>query len=75
MHAEAETSEAVVAAGKAWGAAEANGDVAFVDKLLLPEYRSIDANGKATTKAEILATTRSKGGTAVRADEIAALAP
>lgn len=66
------TVEAVVAADRAWGAAEARGDAGFVDRLLLAGYRSVDPNGKATSKADILATTRAKGGTPARAAEIAA---
>jgi hypothetical protein len=57
MAAEPRTADAVTAADVAWGDAEAKGDAAFVDRLLLPDYRSISNGGKATGKAEIVAHT------------------
>jgi len=35
--------------------AEASGDIAYLDALLLPEYRSINSDGSAHDKAAILA--------------------
>jgi hypothetical protein len=62
LAAESKTAAAVKADDDAWGDAEAKGDAAFVDALLLPEYRSIGNSGKATSKAEIVAhTTRDRG--------------
>ncbi|MDQ2833133.1 MAG: nuclear transport factor 2 family protein [Acidobacteriota bacterium] len=55
---EAHTAEAVMAADKGWGVAEEKGDVAYVDALLLPEYRSISPDGGVHDKAAILASTR-----------------
>lgn len=66
------TAAAVLAADDAWGKAEERGDVAFVDALLLPGYRSIGHDGKARTKSDILASTRKRGGTPQRAAEVAA---
>lgn len=57
LAAEPKTAEAVVSVDNAWGDAEAKGDAAFVDALLLPEYRSIANSGKTTSKAEIVAHT------------------
>ena len=55
--ADPKTADAVKAADEAWGDAEAKGDAGFVDRLLLPEYRSIGNGGKTTTKADIVAHT------------------
>jgi hypothetical protein len=52
--AEPKTAAAVKAVDDAWGDAEAKGDAAFVDQLLLPNYRSIGNTGKATTKETIV---------------------
>src|SRR5215475_9045474 len=42
---ESHTEAAVIADDVAWGNAEGSGNVAYVDALLLPEYRSISADG------------------------------
>lgn len=55
---EPHTAAAVIADDDAWGKAEQSGDAAFVDTLLLPQYRSIDAAGKTHDKAAILTSTR-----------------
>jgi hypothetical protein len=55
---EPRTEAAVIADDKAWTAAEEKGDVAFVDSLLLPEYRSISPDGSIHNRAAILANTR-----------------
>lgn len=54
---EPRTAAAVRAADEAWGAAEENGDKAYVDWLLLPRYRSVSYEGKSTSKAAIVAHT------------------
>lgn len=56
-----------------WGQAEAHGDTTFIDQLLLPEYRSVDAGGVVHAKAAILASTRRHAG-AASASAIAARA-
>ena len=56
--ADARTAEAVIAEDMAWGDAEMRGDADFVDWLLLPGYRSIGHDGKATDKATIVTGTR-----------------
>ena len=55
---EPHTAAAVIADDDAWGNAEQTGDAAFVDALLLPQYRSIDAAGKTHDKAAILASAK-----------------
>lgn len=55
---EAHTAAEVIAVDKGWLAAEEKGDVAYVDALLLPEYRSISPDGGVHSKEAILANTR-----------------
>ena len=69
---EPHTAAAVLAADNGWGDAETRGDVAFVDALLAAGYRTIGHDGKVRTKADVLASTRSRGGTPARAAEVAA---
>jgi hypothetical protein len=69
---EPHTAAAVLAADNGWGDAEARGDVAFIDALLSDGYRTIGHDGKVRTKADVLASSRAKGGTPARAAEIAA---
>jgi hypothetical protein len=68
--AEPKTAAAIIAADNAWGDAEKKGDADFVDKLLLPEYRSVGADGKVTTKATIVEHTRARGASAAYAQEV-----
>lgn len=69
---EPHTAAAVLAADNAWGDAETRGDVAFVDALLADGYRTIGHDGKVRTKADVLTSTRARGGTPQRAAEVAA---
>ena len=55
---EAHTAAEVIAVDKGWTVAEEKGDVAYVDALLLPEYRSISTDGSVHSKEAILANTR-----------------
>lgn len=55
---EPHTEAAVVADDEGWSKAEETGDTAYVDQLLLPEYRSISADGSIHPKAAILAHTK-----------------
>jgi hypothetical protein len=55
---EPHTEAAVIADDVAWGNAEDSGNVAYVDALLLPEYRSISPGGSIHNKADILESTR-----------------
>lgn len=63
---------AVLAADHAWGAAEARGDAAFVDRLLMPGYRSVGPAGQTTLKAAIVARARARAGSPTAAATIAA---
>lgn len=51
----ARSAAAVKAVDQHWLEAETHGDTAWLDGLLLPEYRSIGADGKVTGKAAIVA--------------------
>ena len=48
----------MIAVDKKWTAAEERGDVAYVDALLLPEYRSVSPDGSTHSKEAILINTR-----------------
>lgn len=65
------TAAAVIAADDGWLKAEETGDTAYVDNLLLPEYRSVNADGSVHDKAAILASTQKNAGSTARsvADE------
>jgi len=56
--AEPHTEAAVIADDDHWGKAETEGDQAYVDQLLLPEYRSISSDGSVHDKSVILAHTK-----------------
>jgi hypothetical protein len=45
------TSAAVIAVDKHWGEAELAGDNAYLDELLLPDYRTVDPTGVAHGKS------------------------
>jgi len=55
---EEHSAAAVIADDEGWAQAEIKGDVAYVDALLLTEYRSVTADGKVHDKAAILNNTR-----------------
>jgi hypothetical protein len=59
---EPQTESAVTAVDNAWGHAEESGDTAFIDALLLPEYRSVNVDGSVHDKAAILASTKKNLG-------------
>ena len=65
------TAAAVIAADEGWLKAEETGDTAYVDNLLLPEYRSVNADGSVHDKAAILASAHKNVGSTARtlADE------
>jgi hypothetical protein len=60
---ELRTEAAVIAADDSWGKAEETGNFAFVEGLLLPEYRSISSDGSVHDKAAILASMKKRAGT------------
>lgn len=51
----ARTAAAVIAVDQHWLQAEVSGDTAYLDDLLLPEYRSVGADGTVHPKAAIVA--------------------
>jgi Domain of unknown function (DUF4440) len=57
---EPRTEAAVVAADQRWDKAEDEGDTAFIESLLLPEYRSISSDGSVHDKAAIIASARKR---------------
>jgi hypothetical protein len=59
---EPRTEAAVIAADDGWGNAEDAGNSAFVDALLLPEYRSISSDGSVHDKDAILASVKKRAG-------------
>ena len=52
------TAAAVLSVDQAWGKAERSGDAEYVDRLLLPRYRSVGVKGDVTPKAAIVAHAR-----------------
>ena len=52
-----------------WGRAEGEGDVAYLTQLLAPEYRSIGASGKATTRDALLEHTARRASSAAAREE------
>ncbi|HKU80425.1 MAG TPA: nuclear transport factor 2 family protein [Rhodanobacteraceae bacterium] len=51
----ARTSAAVIAVDQRWLEAEVSGDTAWLDAMLMPDYRSISAEGKVLDKPTLLA--------------------
>lgn len=64
------TQAAVQAVELHWTQAEVHGDVAYLNRLLMPEYRSVNADGVVHSKSDILASAvkngRSRGAAAKR---------
>ncbi len=54
-----------------WDKAENTGDVAYVDNLLLPDYRSVSADGSVHNKSDILANAKSNIGSPDHAAKVA----
>lgn len=52
------SAASVIAVDNHWSQAENTGDVAYLDQMLLPEYRSINPNGTVHPKAALLAHAR-----------------
>ncbi|CAM5624328.1 nuclear transport factor 2 family protein [Rhodanobacter lindaniclasticus] len=64
---EARTEAAVMAVDQHWMDAELDGDRAWLDAMLLPEYRSVGADGTVHAKAAILAhAAKNRGNDAER---------
>jgi len=61
------TEAAVIAVDQHWLEAELDGDTAWLDDLLLPEYRSVGADGAVHPKAAIIAhAAKNRGNDAER---------
>lgn len=69
---EPRTAAAVKAADDGWADAETRGDAAYVDRLLMPGYRSVSTDGTITTKATIVAGAAKHKGDAAFAAKVAA---
>lgn len=68
---EQRTEAAVVAVDEAWERAEQAGDLAYLNDLLLPEYRSVNIDGSTIDKAAILSSAQENGGSTGRAAIVA----
>jgi hypothetical protein len=64
------TAEAVTAVTNHWSDAEARGDTAWLERLLAPEYRSVNADGTIHSRSRIIAGAAAHGSPAA----VAALA-
>jgi hypothetical protein len=58
------TDAALRAISKHWGDAETEGDVGYLDQLLAPEYRSVDAKGASHPRSKILEHAKKNQGSA-----------
>jgi hypothetical protein len=57
------TAAGAIAVDNHWSVAEMMGDTAYLQQMLLPEYRSVDADGKAYSKDRIVAGAAKRSGT------------
>jgi hypothetical protein len=64
---EPHSKAAVIADDNAWAKAESSGDTAYIDKLLLPGYRSVNVDGSVHDKAAILSSARKHVGSVDKA--------
>ena len=70
---EPRTEAAVLAASDDWLAAERRGDVAALDRRLMPEYRDIEPNGRVHPRSALIAHTANlKDPSTVPAKQLAA---
>lgn len=60
-----QTEAGVMAVDKQWSLAELTGDTAWLDQMLLPEYRSVNNDGTAHDKAAIVAGAAKRKGTSM----------
>ncbi|MEW9571583.1 nuclear transport factor 2 family protein [Rhodanobacter sp. Si-c] len=68
----ARTAAAVMAVDQHWLEAEENGDTAWLDGMLLPDYRSVGVAGTFATKAAILAHAAKNRGSQAMKQQVAA---
>jgi hypothetical protein len=57
------TAAGAIAVDNHWSLAEMMGDTAYLQQMLLPEYRSVDADGKAYSKDRLVAGAAKRSGT------------
>ena len=57
------TQAGVIATDEHWSVAEMTGDTAYLQRMLMPEYRSVDADGMAYSKDRIVAGAAKRSGT------------
>ncbi|GGA24715.1 nuclear transport factor 2 family protein [Dyella nitratireducens] len=60
-----QTEAGVMAVDNHWTLAELTGDTAWLDQMLMPEYRSVGNTGKAHSKAEIIAGAAKRKGSSL----------
>jgi hypothetical protein len=73
LQAEPRTEAAVLEASDDWLAAERRGDVAALDRRLMPDYRDIEANGRVHPRSALIAhATNLKEPSTVPAKQLAA---
>jgi hypothetical protein len=65
------TEAAVLLVDQHWTDAEVRGDVAYVDQLLLPGYRTVNPDGIVKEKADILESARKNGQSDTMASKVA----
>jgi hypothetical protein len=68
----AKTAAAVIAVDQHWLDAEVGGDTAWLDRMLLPDYRSVDSKGVAHPKAAIVAHAAKNRGSDVERRKVEA---
>jgi hypothetical protein len=71
QHDEPHSEAAIIAADVAWDKAESSGDTAYIDNLLLPEYRSVNTDGSIHSKLAILSSAKNNAGSPDRAAAVA----
>jgi hypothetical protein len=68
----AKTATAVMAVDQHWLEAEVGGDTAWLDAMLMPDYRTVGADGKVGDKAAILRSAAKNRGSDKMRKEVAA---
>ena len=66
----AHTAAAIIAVDDHWSQAEIHGDTAYLDRLLLADYHSVSAHGRAIGKADILQHARLDGSSHIMQQKI-----
>lgn len=59
------TEAGAIAADEHWSLAEGTGDIAYLDQMLLPEYRSVNTDGTAYSKEQLVKGAAKRSGTSV----------